>query len=103
MKKYVLMLIAILVIVVGLFGSRSGSRPGNDPPWRDGRPHRILVGRTGSAGCRASGVSSPNEVIARLANGELDMAALPTNVAANLYNKGSKSVSPRSSATGCFP
>ncbi|NLZ77610.1 MAG: ABC transporter substrate-binding protein, partial [Spirochaetales bacterium] len=31
---------------------------------------------------------SPNEVIARLANGELDMAALPTNVAANLYNKG---------------
>lgn len=31
---------------------------------------------------------SPNEVIARLANGELDMAALPSNVAANLYNKG---------------
>jgi NitT/TauT family transport system substrate-binding protein len=33
---------------------------------------------------------SPNEVIARLANGELDVAALPTNVAANLYNKGVK-------------
>lgn len=33
---------------------------------------------------------SPNEVIARLANGELDMACLPTNVAANLYNKGVK-------------
>ncbi len=31
---------------------------------------------------------SPNEVIARLANGELDIAALPTNVAANLYAKG---------------
>jgi len=31
---------------------------------------------------------SPTEVIARLANGELDVAALPTNVAANLYNKG---------------
>ena len=31
---------------------------------------------------------SPTEVIARLANGELDFAALPTNVAANLYNKG---------------
>ncbi len=31
---------------------------------------------------------SPNEVIARLANGELDVAALPSNVAANLYNKG---------------
>jgi NitT/TauT family transport system substrate-binding protein len=31
---------------------------------------------------------SPNEVIARLANGELDLAALPSNVAANLYNKG---------------
>jgi NitT/TauT family transport system substrate-binding protein len=31
---------------------------------------------------------SPNEVIARLANGELDVAALPTNVAANLYAKG---------------
>ncbi|MFA5569956.1 MAG: ABC transporter substrate-binding protein [Sphaerochaetaceae bacterium] len=31
---------------------------------------------------------SPNEVIARLANGELDIAALPTNVAANLFNKG---------------
>ncbi|MFA5446662.1 MAG: ABC transporter substrate-binding protein [Sphaerochaeta sp.] len=30
---------------------------------------------------------SPNEVIARLANGELDIAALPSNVAANLYNK----------------
>lgn len=33
---------------------------------------------------------SPNEVIARLANGELDLAALPSNVAANLYNKGVK-------------
>lgn len=33
---------------------------------------------------------SPNEVIARLANGELDMACLPTNVAANLYTKGVK-------------
>lgn len=33
---------------------------------------------------------SPNEVIARLANGELDFASLPTNVAANLYNKGVK-------------
>ncbi len=33
---------------------------------------------------------SPNEVIARLANGELDVAALPTNVAANLYAKGVK-------------
>lgn len=31
---------------------------------------------------------SPNEVIARLASGELDMAALPANTAANLYNKG---------------
>ncbi len=30
---------------------------------------------------------SPNEVIARLANGEIDVAALPTNVAANLYAK----------------
>jgi NitT/TauT family transport system substrate-binding protein len=33
---------------------------------------------------------SPNEVIARLANGEIDVAALPTNVAANLYAKGVK-------------
>jgi NitT/TauT family transport system substrate-binding protein len=33
---------------------------------------------------------SPNEVIARLANGELDFACLPTNVAANMYNKGVK-------------
>jgi len=32
--------------------------------------------------------SSFNEVVAKLANGELDMAALPTNVAANLYAKG---------------
>ena len=31
---------------------------------------------------------SPNEVVARLVNGELDFAALPTNVAANLYSKG---------------
>jgi NitT/TauT family transport system substrate-binding protein len=31
---------------------------------------------------------SPNEVIAKLSNGELDMAALPTNVAAMLFNKG---------------
>ncbi len=31
---------------------------------------------------------SPNEVIARLVNGDLDIAALPTNVAANLYAKG---------------
>lgn len=31
---------------------------------------------------------SPTEVIARLTNGELDMAALPSNTAAILYNKG---------------
>ncbi|HHU88804.1 MAG: ABC transporter substrate-binding protein [Sphaerochaetaceae bacterium] len=31
---------------------------------------------------------SPNEVVARLVNGELDFAALPTNSAANLYAKG---------------
>lgn len=31
---------------------------------------------------------SPTEVVARLVNGELDFAALPTNVAANLYAKG---------------
>lgn len=31
---------------------------------------------------------SPNEVVARLTNGELDIAALPSNLAANLYNKG---------------
>lgn len=30
---------------------------------------------------------SPTEVIARLVNGDLDIAALPTNVAANLYAK----------------
>lgn len=33
---------------------------------------------------------SPNEVIARLANGEVDVAALPSNVAATLYNRGVK-------------
>lgn len=33
---------------------------------------------------------SPNEVIARLANGELDIAALPSNLASILYNKGVK-------------
>ncbi len=32
--------------------------------------------------------SSPNEVIAKLTNGEVDVAALPTNLAAILYNKG---------------
>ncbi len=32
--------------------------------------------------------STFNEVVAKLANGELDMAFLPTNVAANLYAKG---------------
>jgi NitT/TauT family transport system substrate-binding protein len=33
---------------------------------------------------------SPNEVVARLANGELDFACLPSNLAANIYNKGVK-------------
>jgi len=32
--------------------------------------------------------SSPNEVIAKLTNGDVDVAALPTNLAAILYNKG---------------
>lgn len=32
--------------------------------------------------------SSPNEVVAKLTNGEVDVAALPTNLAAILYNKG---------------
>lgn len=32
--------------------------------------------------------ASPNEVIAKLTNGEVDVAALPTNLAAILYNKG---------------
>ncbi len=35
--------------------------------------------------------SPPNEVVARLANGgELDFACLPSNLAANIYNKGVK-------------
>ncbi len=32
--------------------------------------------------------ASPNEVVAKLTNGEVDVAALPTNLAAILYNKG---------------
>lgn len=32
--------------------------------------------------------ASPTEVIAKLTNGEVDVAALPTNLAAILYNKG---------------
>lgn len=89
MKKYVLMLIAILVIAVGLFGQ----------PIREADPGTIRLGvMAGPTGFSSAGLDqpdvelqvfpSPNEVIARLANGELDMAALPTNVAANLYNKG---------------
>lgn len=31
--------------------------------------------------------NSPDEIVAKLVNGELDMAAIPTNLAANLYNK----------------
>lgn len=33
---------------------------------------------------------SPNEAVAKIINGELDMAVLPANTAANLYNKGIK-------------
>lgn len=33
---------------------------------------------------------SPNEAVAKLVNGELDMAVLPANTAAALYNKGVK-------------
>ena len=33
-----------------------------------------------------------NDIVARLSNGELDIGALPTNVAANLYNKTSGGV-----------
>ncbi len=36
--------------------------------------------------------SSPEEISTKLAQGELNMAALPTNVAANLYNKTSGKV-----------
>lgn len=32
--------------------------------------------------------ASPNEVVAKLTNGEVDVAALPSNLAAILYNKG---------------
>jgi len=35
-------------------------------------------------------LSSPNEAVAKLINGELDMAVLPANTAANVYNKGIK-------------
>ncbi|MFA5699064.1 MAG: ABC transporter substrate-binding protein [Sphaerochaeta sp.] len=86
---------SVLILIVGvLLGS---TLVGQGVKELD--PVRVRLGvMAGPTGFSAAGLThkdlalevfpSPNEVIARLANGELDMAALPTNVAANLYNKG---------------
>ena len=89
MKKYAFILVVILAVTIGLFGQ----------PIQEADPGTIRLGvMAGPTGFSSAGLDqpdidievfpSPNEVIARLANGELDMVALPTNVAANLYNKG---------------
>src|SRR5690554_6503422 len=89
MKKSALVLAVVLMITVGLVAQQVKEL--NPVTVRLG----VMAGPTGfsSAGLDQENLEievfpSPNEVIARLANGELDMAALPTNIAANLANKG---------------
>lgn len=55
----------------------------------------VMQGPTGFSSAMIEGVDlvvypSPNEVVSRLASGELDMACLPANTAMNLYSKGVK-------------
>ena len=89
MKKSALVFAVVLMVTVGLVAQ----------PVKELNPVTVRLGvMAGPTGFSSAGLDqenleievfpSPNEVIARLANGELDMAALPTNVAANLANKG---------------
>ena len=95
MKRTILLSVSLLCAVTLLFAQPIAESPQE--------PAQIAV-MAGPTGFSSAGLSrflgedtytlsvypSPNEVIARLANGEVDVAALPSNVAATLYNRGVK-------------
>jgi len=99
-------IVSVLVVLLFVLGT-AGSQPVSET--QAGQPldvHlAVMAGPTGfaSVGLAQNGglisdelkvnlqvFPSPNEVIARLANGELDFAALPSNLASTLYNRGLK-------------
>ncbi len=102
MKRLVSVLLAIMIVTFSL-GAQAVGETSTSPALEV--QFGVMTGPTGFSSValtlnegkisdtvhvNMSVFPSPNEVIARLANGELDFASLPTNVAANLYNKGVK-------------
>lgn len=98
MKRYLLVLSLILAVALAPLGAKGAAELQKtvvQMAVMQGPSGFGSVGLTKDGGVLDANTSieltvypSPNEVIARLANNEIDVAALPTNVAANLYNKG---------------
>jgi NitT/TauT family transport system substrate-binding protein len=101
-KVLVFLMVTLTAVAVVSAQPLSEQRPANEPVQAN---IAVMAGPTGFSSVALSFnegkindsvvaditvYPSPNEVIARLANGELDFACLPTNVAANMYNKGVK-------------
>ncbi len=87
MKKLVLIFL-LIVCMTSLFAQ--AVKEENNESVRLG----VMQGPTGFSSSMLGDIAhievfpSPNEVVARLVKGELDMAALPANAVATLYNKG---------------
>ena len=87
MKKSILIVLLLFVMFVGFAGSAKELKDVN---------MAVMQGPTGFSSVmlpdyvKVSVYPSPNEAVSLLINGELDMAVLPANTAANLYNKGVK-------------
>lgn len=118
MKTRVIALLLALVLVVGLAACTSADQPENTPeptvevtPTPAAQPDQInfavLSGPTGVGAAKlltdneegkaafqynVTVASDNSEIAAKLLNGDLDIACMASNVAANLYNKSSGKV-----------
>ena len=96
-KTSVLALVLVLILLLGMLSGCRKAPAADTTQIRVG----VLKGPTGMGAIRMlDGAETgkyanytftltpePTDIVARLANGELDIGALPTNVAANLYKK----------------
>lgn len=100
MKK-VSIILAVLLLATGLLAGCGGTKQNADLPKEDVNIV-VLKGSTGmgavslmdkndkgeaSANYHFTVADAPDKVVAMVANGEVDIAAVPTNLAATLYNK----------------
>lgn len=102
MKK-IIMLILVIILTCGVFSGCTTTNPtGNNETQKADIKVATLKGPTGMGMVRimednANGITknnyeftlagAPDEIVAKVTTGEADVAAVPTNLAATLYNK----------------